>query len=394
MIVNDFLYGEYEVDKLFTNLITSPAMQRLRWIALSNIPSVSYPMISGVSRYAHSLGVFILADKTSKAIGLDKHQTRELMFSALLHDAGMPPLGHLTEEALGDLNKSFDHEESLNIILFSEGKRFYQMPDGENIGVIESLIKAEIDSKRIFATIKGKDDLGNLIASNMDLDNIDNVIRLYKLIFNTNKHAYEPLALAADYFSGSNPKMSDAYEIWCNTRMQVYNKLMFSIPDFAQKATIKRIIRNYFALESKSTNLDDIINDIRFMNDYQFLNRILGKLKDQEEYTAFNSGKYDKVIAYGWINTITKNEITELKNTFLNEHNNYYIDHIPDKRFKHSKTVNRSENGALIGLFRYGKSNKKQDSNIISELHEHIPELELGVLPDINSPQSPQLSLI
>ena len=394
MIINDYLYGEYNVDKWLMHLVHSPALQRLRWIALSNIPSVSYPMISGVSRYAHSLGVCILADKTAKAIGLDKSNTKELMVSALLHDAGMPPLGHLTEEALGDIGKSFDHEESLNILLFNEGRRFAQMPDGENVGVIEALINAKVDSRHIFDTIKGKNDLGNLIASKIDLDNIDNIIRIYKLIFNQDNIGYNPQALASNYFAGTDLDKSEAYATWADTRMHLYNMLMFSIPDFGQKATIKRIIKNYFEHEMIKRDINEIIDDIRFMNDYQFLNLILETIKGSEAHVAFNSGRYDRVVEYGWINTVEKNRILEIKMLFTEEHSNYYIDIIPDKRFKYTKVAGQSKNGALVGLFSYNKKHKKTDVEKTKILQKLLPEWEIGILPELTKNNISQLNLI
>lgn len=394
MVVNDFLYGEYNVDETFIDLIHAPAFQRLRWVALSNIPSVSYPMISGISRYAHSIGVFILADKTAKKMGLTEKDTKQLMVSALLHDAGMPPLGHLTEEALGDIDKSFDHEESLNIMLFNEGRLYSQMPDGEKIGITEALYKAKVDSKSIFETIKGKNELGNLIASKIDLDNIDNVIRLYRLIFNDNALGYCPQTLASNYFTGIESQKSEAYRTWSETRLKLYNKLMFSIPDFSQKATIKRITKSYFENEMKNRDINEIINEIRFMNDPQFLNLILDSIRNQNSYVAFNSGKFDKVINYGWINSIPKSKIIEIKKIFSKNNGNYYIDHIPDKRFKNSNTGRQSENGALLGLFSYGITNKKQNLDKTKLLHELIPEWEIGVLPRLETDKNSQLGLI
>ena len=394
MLINDYLYGEYTVEKWLERLLYSPVVQRLRWVALSNVPSISYPMISGVSRYAHSVGVCILADKIANKIGLDDKSRRELMISALLHDAGMPPLGHLTEEALNDIGENFDHEESLKIILINEGRRFTPMPDGEKLGVFEGLFKAEVDGKRIFEIIKGKGQLGEMIAAKVDLDNIDNIIRLYKLIFTQDVCGYKPKELAYKYFSNNDIEKHEAYSSWADIRMNLYNKLMFSIPDFCQKATIKRIIKCYLKNKMINKDISIVIDHIRFLNDAQFLNLILDTIKDTRDFIAFNSGKYDRVINYGWIKTVEKNRIIDVKNIFEREHDGYYVDYIPDKRFKYSNVAGHSKDGALIGLFNYCNKNIKLDEEKIMILHELLPELEIGVLPQLIQHDNTQLNLI
>ena len=234
MIINDFLYGKYEVNDWILPLVHSPVVQRLRWVSLSNIPSISYPMIAGVSRYAHSLGVSILADKVSDSLKLDLESKKELMTAGLLHDAGMPPLGHLTEEAITDLGETFDHEDSLNLVIFGEGRRFITMPNGQKINLTETLNKANVNSENVFNMILGKGDLGSLISSRMDLDNLDNIVRMYRLI-SSNDVGYNPSEVACDYFASDKDKI-EIFDTWMKTRINLYNKLMFSIPDFSQKA--------------------------------------------------------------------------------------------------------------------------------------------------------------
>ena len=173
----DSMYGEFQLPDDVTPLVETSIIHRLRWIALSNIPSLSYPMISGVSRFSHSIGVAYLGSILSNQLGYSRTKRNTLLCSALLHDAGMPPLGHLTEEALTLLNIKFDHEESLGIILLMEGNRFALMPDGEKVGVTEALNKAKVNSSEVFDAISGKGELGNIVSSSIDIDNIDNVAR-------------------------------------------------------------------------------------------------------------------------------------------------------------------------------------------------------------------------
>ncbi|MER2513894.1 MAG: HD domain-containing protein, partial [Nitrosomonas ureae] len=287
----DSIYGEFVHKDWVQRIIVTPVMQRLRWIALSNVPSLTYPMISGVSRYAHSIGVSHLADILSDSLYLNETDRKNLICAGLLHDAGMPPLGHLTEEVLASLNINFDHENSLKIILFDEGRRFSLMPDGEKVGLTEAINRIHADSNQIFDAIIGNGNLGQYVTSSMDIDNIDNVIRLYRIIF-PNQEGYNPEQITRGYFV-HNSNDQEFKDKWDHIRERLYTKLMFSIDDFQQKATMKRMIKAYFlsALEDKEGDISKVVDKIRFINDSQFFAEILRCISNTQEHCSFYSGK-------------------------------------------------------------------------------------------------------
>lgn len=387
MRLYDSIYGEYETNKDLDWLIKTPVVQRLRWIALSNIPSLTYPMISGVSRYVHSIGVSHLAGIVGNELSLGAPERINLACAGLLHDAGMPPLGHITEEALSSVGIKFDHEESLKMILLDEGRRFQQMPDGEKIGVTEAISKARGDSSEIFKAIMGEGELGQYISSSMDVDNVDNVIRLYRLIF-PREDGYCPYEIVKGYFSEA-PGFEDYKSKWDEVRAKLYTKLMFSIEDFGQKATLKRLIKTYLNIELQERDEREVIDSIRFLNDGQFLGGILSRLSETESGCGFYSGRYDRVVSYGWVDEIDKSRLVSIKDELTAD--NYYIDFIPDKRFKNVDA--KKARGALLGLFSFGKVGKSRDAEIISNLIQLVPEYQEGYTP-IDALESDQLSLI
>ncbi|MEW8292914.1 MAG: HD domain-containing protein [Candidatus Thiodiazotropha endolucinida] len=374
MKVNDSLYGEISFPRWIEPLVWTSVIQRLRWIALSNVPSLSYPMISGVSRYAHSLGVFHLASVIGKHLLLPEEQQRVLQCAALLHDAGMPPLGHLMEESLAMVGVSYDHEESLRIILLDEGRRFKLMPDGQPIGVIQAIEKGKVDSNEIFSAIVGQGMLGKYIASNIDVDNIDNVIRLYRLIF-SNKKGYSPEEIAKACLP-SCQEGSTEFSLWSSIRMQLYTKLMFSLEDFAQKATYKRLISSYMHELLSEKGEAVAVDNIRFLNDSQMMARILYSLGDEEQ-SAILSGRYDRLISYGWVNRVSKKQLITIREALPSEFEGLYFDFIPDKR---SKNVGQ-ERGALVGIFDPQLTSDRRKSGVVPYLYDQLDDYRESFTP-------------
>jgi len=393
MKINDFLYGEYEFPDWIVPLIHTPAIQRLRWVALSNVPSLSYPMVSGVSRYAHSLGVCILAAKISKQLCLSEKAARELQCSALLHDAGMPPLGHLTEEALSDIGVEFDHELSLNSILMGQGRRFEVMPDGKKIGVTEAFQKAGVEAVHVFENIKGTGVNGSLLASKVDLDNIDNIVRLHKLIFGL-EGGYDPACIAYDYFGAKRDARESALDQWKKTRIELYTKLMFSVPDLAQKATIKRLMKSYFSHEFASRDKELVIDEVRFLNDSQFMIKVLDVARCLKNPVSYHSGDMDRVVSYGWVDSVEKDKLKLVKVALGETTPDYYVDYIPDKRFKYTDGHAQPKDGALVALFSTEKKDGVKDRALIQLLTDQLPNWRMGFLPSADQEENFQLGLV
>ena len=356
LVTSDPIYGKVELPEWIRPLLISPAIQRLRWIALSNVPSLSYPMISGVSRYAHSLGVTLLADRISLRLGMDENDRKSLMCAAMLHDAGIPPLGHLTEEAFARCGYPIDHEDALRAVILDQGRIFSQMPNGQKVGVSDALSHINVDAQRVFDAVVGQNELGRILKSDMDIDNIDNVVRIYRLIGKDS--GYDPYRLAIRLF------VDDDYAAkseWAEVRRRLYSRLMFSMPDFAMKATTKRYISMYLKERLLSVCTDRIdssalLQEIMFLRDSQFCELLA------EEYPASANmayGSVDRIVRLGWLDTSSQPILDELQSAVDNVGNGYYFDHIPDKRVKDASGEFGS--GALVGAFCVSSGSREAD---------------------------------
>ncbi len=390
MKVFDPLYGESTVQDWMLPLVTSAAVQRLRWIGLSNVASLTYPMIAGISRYAHCLGVSIVAGRLADRLGFDEERKKILMAAGMLHDAGIPPGGHLMEEALKECGIGFDHETSLRLILFDEGRRFFQLPDGTRLGVIEAFARVGIKGDAVMEAIKGRGELGRFICATIDLDNIDNVIRIYHGIFG-HKDGYEPVELAINYFAVEAKKES-AVSQWECVRLKVYEKLMFSFEDFSQKATIKRLMRAFIKKLRAELEVKELIDKIRFWSDTQLIVAIAQQLLGFEDYASLFAGKYDRLVQYGWATSLSESDILQINGTISEKFDRYYVDFIPDKRFKHSATSAQPRPGALVGLFSFS-GGRKSDESASAYFRQLMPSLNVGAIP-ANSSSNLQLDLV
>lgn len=137
MEIRDPIHGTLMISKNETQVLDSPAFQRLRMIKQLGFSEFSFPGATH-SRYIHSLGVSYLAgiafDFIFKDFKFSSSAKREnyrqiLRLGALLHDIGHGPLSHTTEEvmpSLEDLNVQVYQRRvhpSVQTSLMDQGKR-------------------------------------------------------------------------------------------------------------------------------------------------------------------------------------------------------------------------------------------------------------------------------
>ena len=115
----DPLYGDVTLPVEVLTLVARPAVQRLRYIRQSNIDSISIPAVSGLTRFEHSVGCARLGAELK--LGQVDINPIEVIAACLLHDTGIPPLGHLFEEALAYCGTHFDHEEKWSRLFGADG---------------------------------------------------------------------------------------------------------------------------------------------------------------------------------------------------------------------------------------------------------------------------------
>src|SRR6266511_2702497 len=254
MLLSDSLYGEIELDAEIYDLMRCPLVQRLRYIRLSNIDSLSMPGIANISRYEHSIGVAYLASKVGFSHLLPRNDKLVIEAAGLIHDTAITPFGHLAEEALRYVSSDYDHEAKWSLLLGPEssdelGGVDLQLYLGRESGLRRWAYRtferdAEHYLEKIFDAVKGTGDYGKCIATDIDLDNLDNVTRIAHHMGIEVDHNL-PLLIASKMVQFTmnreiifSDDSIDLIEQWLQLREKVYNCLMLSRDDFCGKAML------------------------------------------------------------------------------------------------------------------------------------------------------------
>jgi len=250
----DALYGDVTLSSVLGDLAQTPAVQRLRDIRLSNIDSLSMPGIANISRFEHALGSSFLATSINRGSHMTDDDSMTLAATAMLHDAAITGFGHLVEEALQYADTGFDHEEKLNALLFVPDKahlggldlQIYQGRQAGLYGWAERCF-GNSASERIVDITQGLHGIGRwgqYISSDVDLDNLDNLVRIaYHMGLPVDREL--PLRIArgmtpaptsgAPVFAESAVSL---IEQWLALRHAVYARLMLSRSDFVGKSML------------------------------------------------------------------------------------------------------------------------------------------------------------
>jgi len=161
MHIQDPIHGYIELDELEQRLIGQRAFQRLRRIRQLGFSNLIYPSTTH-TRFEHSLGATYLAGQFADSLGLDDERRRSLRCAALLHDLGHGPFSHTSEAVMARHGKS--HED------FSAEKI---RQDG-TAALLESY---GVDPEQVIDLIKGRSELGQVVAGDIDVDRMDYLMR-------------------------------------------------------------------------------------------------------------------------------------------------------------------------------------------------------------------------
>lgn len=186
MEFHDVLHGPIELGlpfnkALFEELLFAPEIERLRNMRLMNFNVPLIQELGSSKRLPHSVGVCYLAQKLGiKSLSSETHVT-ELMLAALLHDAAIPPYGHLVESTLRKQYPEFNHEDILSDLLFGtyhHSNTYHQIVPGRSLKLNSILNKYEIDIDHVLSLVKPQKPSTSAISAQIDLDNIDNIHRM------------------------------------------------------------------------------------------------------------------------------------------------------------------------------------------------------------------------
>ena len=268
-IMFDRLYGKLLFPPLIQDLLDCPGLLRLREVHMSSIPFMSYPSFSSVNRFEHSIGVCHLANLASKAMELTKTEKIELMCASLYHDVATPPFAHVTEELMEEFF-GFDHEEYLRSLLTGKtqdlGMEKSQIYKGKSLKLLkvvgsEEGRKLDLDIFRIADMATGGGKLGPLVKGEIDLDNIDNVIRAATAmgIKSSNERNAEMLAqsfvLSKNHVALREGIKCDL-ENWRQTRFTLYDMIYGDIEDFSLQTMLKSAIKLLMNMDNERKLLD------------------------------------------------------------------------------------------------------------------------------------------
>ncbi|MEK7522864.1 MAG: HD domain-containing protein [Patescibacteria group bacterium] len=182
---NDSLYGEISFPQLIAKCLASPEIIRLKDIRLSNINCDQTPGLSNTSRFEHIIGCTYLAYIFAKNNNFSERDIYELCVAAMYHDVATPPFGHSFELVLS----GFNHEIETRNIIMGSGSNLWKSPyenqyfQGsypklpEIISSYNRNVKERLSLERIAEYTIGKGKFGSLIKNDIDLDNLDNIIR-------------------------------------------------------------------------------------------------------------------------------------------------------------------------------------------------------------------------
>lgn len=212
---------------------------------LCNINSLYLTGASEPKRFEHCIGVYHLADLWARSRSLPARDADVVRASALLHDMLTGPFGHSFQYVMEDnpFEQRFEHANLANGIK----SRFLQLAQagaqfsGRSFHVAQSLGDIAED---VFAAIRGDGPYGPIISGTLDLDNLDNVVRLaFHMGLCEESDRRLPLELAPmlePYQGGlaAPARAGDLFERWFEIRRTLYEFLLLDRGEFAAKAML------------------------------------------------------------------------------------------------------------------------------------------------------------
>ena len=252
----DRIYGRLHFPPVIRRLLDCPGLLRLRKVHMSSIPFMNYPSFSSVNRFEHALGVCHLAQLASTALSLSATEKTELMCAALYHDVATPPFAHVTEELMGEFF-NFDHEVHLRNLLVGNtedlGMERLQIYKGKGLKLQRMIHSKEarrlgLDIFRIADMATGKGKLGPLVKGQIDLDNIDNVIRAATAM-GIKLSGYRDAEALALSFRMSKDGLSlygssiGRVRKWQQTRYTLYDMIYGDVEDFSLQTMLKIAVK-------------------------------------------------------------------------------------------------------------------------------------------------------
>jgi len=147
---------------LIRDLSRTWVLQRLRQIDLSAVPAWIGSEVATASRYQHSLNVGELSLMVS---GGDEDERLLLTAAAVLHDVGVGPFPHLSDQAMREI-LGFTHEGAVEFAFENSPFKDWEVLEDYGLSLVE-----------VASIVEGKHRLSRFLHGFPDLDNADNIYR-------------------------------------------------------------------------------------------------------------------------------------------------------------------------------------------------------------------------
>lgn len=252
MKIFDPLYGEVELSEVQATIARTPEFRRLSHIRLLNAASPTLATLGEIRRYSHTLGV--------AALNLDWRQENKrhwrtdeldaLEAAVLLHDIATPPFAHLFEYML-KRHQDWSHEFVIDVLLKGESvpeNRNHQIFGGNRLRVMEELAVSPKRTDLVFAILERKHPLFQLILGTLDLDNIDNVLRMAwalgcKYDVGLARELASNITVSKEGVPLLRKKFMDHIKWWMETRRRAYEILVFDQETVASQAVMMEALQ-------------------------------------------------------------------------------------------------------------------------------------------------------
>lgn len=199
---------------IIRNLYNSKIFQRLKHISLSNVPPQLVPWLPWASRLDHCLETGLLTFILRRKFNLEEDDFKLLFLSAILHDAAIPPFGHISDEFLKN-EIGVEHDDALCAL------NFYR-------GINDILSEWGFSLKDVCKVISGNHFFSPFIRGIIDLDNIDNMYMGLQTMVPPVTPLYHPSEIVSKFsVIDDNVGIYDEESIikWLKTRKIYYSLL-------------------------------------------------------------------------------------------------------------------------------------------------------------------------
>lgn len=239
MEFHDILHGlikfsDENLTSLLADLIDSPEIHRLRNMRQMNFDVPLIQELGRSRRLPHSIGVTYLAVELAHKSNLDVKTTKELLAAALLHDAAIPPYGHLVESELKRIDPDFNHEETLSRMIRGElgGDNDYQeIVYGKQLQLASILRKHDVDQDAVIDLVCPRQGRRSAISADIDIDNIDNVHRMAAMLGWDNakeniRRIRSGMKLNSKKELSFSDETIDSLKTWLDFRQRIYTMII------------------------------------------------------------------------------------------------------------------------------------------------------------------------